>query len=152
MAGLGCALALARDGHRVTIVERDDTPMPANPDDAFAHWERRGAPQVRHSHAFLARLRLLLLERAPDVHAALMAAGAAELRFTDQLPPTLTDLSPYPGDDDLVAIACRRTTFEWVLRRAALAEDGVELRHGVSADGLVVDPSHPHNGVPVVRG
>jgi 2-polyprenyl-6-methoxyphenol hydroxylase-like FAD-dependent oxidoreductase len=148
MAGLGSALALSRDGHHVTIVERDDTPMPANPDDAFEHWERRGAPQVRHSHAFLARLRLLLLERAPDVHAALLDAGATELRFVDHLPDTLTDRSERPGDDELVAIACRRPTFDWVLRRRALAEPEVELRHGVAADGLVAT----RNGVPVVTG
>src|SRR3954463_3566691 len=152
MAGLGCALALSRDGHRVTIVERDDTPMPASPDDAFEHWERRGAPQVRHSHAFLARLRLLLLERAPDVLAALLAAGATELRFTDHLPPTLTDHEPRDGDDDLVAIACRRTTFEWVLRRLVLAETAVDLRHGVVADGVVASPSRNGTGVPDVSG
>src|SRR4051812_40111908 len=122
MAGLGSALALARAGHEVTILERDDTPMPASPDDAFEHWERRGAPQVRHSHAFLARMRLLLLSRVPDVYDSLLEAGATELRFTDHLPDTLTDHDARPGDDDLVAIACRRTTFEWVLRRAALAE------------------------------
>ena len=56
MAGLGTALACARDGHRVTILERDATPMPESADAAFS-WERRGAPQVRHSHAFLARSR-----------------------------------------------------------------------------------------------
>ncbi len=150
MAGLGSALALARDGHAVTILERDDTPMPDSPDDAFAHWERRGAPQVRHSHAFLARLRLLLLARAPDVYDALLAAGASELRFTDHLPDTLTDRDPRPGDDELVAIACRRTTFEWVLRRAVLAEPGVELRHGVAADGLVAEGGD--GGVPRVTG
>jgi 2-polyprenyl-6-methoxyphenol hydroxylase-like FAD-dependent oxidoreductase len=150
MAGLGSALALARDGHAVTIVERDDTPMPASPDDAFEHWERRGAPQVRHSHAFLARLRLLLLARAPDVYAELLAAGATELRFTDHLPDTLADHDPRLGDDDLVAIACRRTTFEWVLRRAALAEAGVELRHGVAAEGLA--GATGGGGVPRVTG
>jgi 2-polyprenyl-6-methoxyphenol hydroxylase-like FAD-dependent oxidoreductase len=139
MAGLGSALALARDGHQVTILERDDTPMPASPDDAFEHWERRGAPQVRHSHAFLARMRMQLLARVPDVYASLLDAGASELRFTDHLPDTLVDHDLRPGDDELVAIACRRTTFEWVLRRAALAEPGVELRHGVAAGGLVAD-------------
>jgi hypothetical protein len=41
-----------------------------------------------------------------------------------------------PGDDDLVALACRRTTFEWVLRRLVLAEAGVDLRHGVAASAL----------------
>ena len=132
IGGLGTALACARDGHQVTILERDDTPMPADANSAFA-WERTGAPQVRHSHAFLARLRNLLCERAPDVLDALLAAGAFEIPFMQNLPPTLRDRSPRPGDDELVALACRRTTFEWVLRRLVLAEPGVELRHGVAA-------------------
>jgi 2-polyprenyl-6-methoxyphenol hydroxylase-like FAD-dependent oxidoreductase len=135
IAGLGTALACARDGHQVTVLERDDTPMPPDADAAFG-WQRTGAPQVRHSHAFLARLRNLLRDRAPDVLEALFASGAAEIRFTDDLPITLTDRSPRPGDDDLVALACRRTTFEWVLRKQALAEPGVEFRHGVAATGL----------------
>ncbi len=135
IAGLGTALACARDGHEVTILERDDTPMPADADAAFA-WKRTGAPQVRHSHAFLARLRKLLKERAPDVLDALLAAGAAEIRFTENLPETLTDREPRPGDDELVAIACRRTTFEWVLRRLVLAEPHVTLEHGNAAGAL----------------
>jgi len=135
IAGLGTALACARDGHRVTVLERDDTPMPANADAAF-EWVRTGAPQVRHSHAFLARLRNLLLERAPDVLDALFAAGATEIPFTANLPETLTDRSPRPGDDELVALACRRTTFEWVLRRLVLDEPGVELGHGLAARTL----------------
>src|SRR5437868_14004091 len=100
IAGLGTALACAREGHEVTILERDDTPMPANAEEAFA-WKRTGAPQVRHSHAFLARLRNLLRDRAPDVLDALLAAGATEVRFTDNLPPTLKDFTPHPGHDDL---------------------------------------------------
>src|SRR5262245_2660355 len=144
MAGLGTALACARDGHQVTILERDATPMPPSPDAAFA-WQRRGAPQVRHSHAFLARLRNLLRDRAPDVLEELLTAGATELPFTAELPPTLTDRSPRDGDGDLVALACRRTTFEWVLRRAAMAQDGVELRDGVGVD---VDGLQARPGVP----
>jgi 2-polyprenyl-6-methoxyphenol hydroxylase-like FAD-dependent oxidoreductase len=113
--------------------------MPESADAAFA-WDRRGAPQVRHSHAFLARLRNLLLDRAPDVYAGLLAAGATELRFTDKLPPTLTDREPRPGDERLCALACRRTTFEWVLRRAVLAVPDVEFVDGVTIDGLVARP------------
>ena len=139
IAGLGTALACARDGHEVTILERDDTPMPETADEAF-EWKRTGAPQVRHSHAFLARLRNLLRERAPDVRDALLAAGASEISFTANLPPTLTDHDPRAGDDELVAFACRRTTFEWVLRRLVLSEPGVELRHGIAATGLTATP------------
>ena len=142
VAGLGSALALGRAGHRVTIVERDATPLPADPDSAF-WWDRRGAPQVRHSHAFLARLRNLLRDRHPDVLQALLDAGATELRFTEVMPDTIDDRSPQAGDEDLVALACRRTTFEWVLRKAALASPGVTLIDGVVVDGLAAtdDPS-----------
>ena len=136
VAGLGTALALSRAGHRVTLVERDATPLPADPDAAF-EWDRRGAPQVRHSHALLARLHNLLRDRYPDVLDALLDAGATEMRFTDNLPEEITDRDPRPGDEDLVALACRRTTFEWVLRRTVLATDAVELRHGVTVEGLV---------------
>jgi 2-polyprenyl-6-methoxyphenol hydroxylase-like FAD-dependent oxidoreductase len=136
IAGLAGALALARDGHAVTVVERDATPMPATADEAFSAWQRRGAPQVRHSHAFLARLRNLLSDRAPDVLERLLAAGASEIRFTDHLPETLTDRDPRPGDDLLVALACRRTTFEWVLREHVLALPGVTFHDGVDVAGL----------------
>ena len=142
VAGLGAALSLGRAGHEVTVLERDATPLPADPDAAF-WWDRRGAPQVRHSHAFLARLRNLLRDRHPDVLEQLLDAGATELRFVEDMPATITDRSPRPGDEDLVALACRRTTFEWVLRKAALASPGVALLDGVVVDGLAAtdDPS-----------
>jgi 2-polyprenyl-6-methoxyphenol hydroxylase-like FAD-dependent oxidoreductase len=138
VAGLGTALALSQQGHRVTVVERDATTVPDSPDAAFEQWHRRGAPQVRHSHAFLARLRNLLRDRAPEVLADLLAAGATELRFLDHLPPSVVDDGPRPGDDDLVALACRRTTFEWVLRRDALGARGVGLVEG-AVTGLVAE-------------
>ena len=142
VAGLGTALSLGRAGHEVTVLERDSTPLPADPHAAF-EWDRRGAPQVRHSHAFLARLRNLLRDRHPDVLDLLLEAGATELRFVDDLPVTILDRAARPGDEDLVALACRRTTFEWVLRRAALASPGVRLLDGVVAEGLTAtdDPS-----------
>ncbi len=85
VAGLATALQLGRAGHTVTVIERDDTPMPATADEAF-DWNRRGAPQVRHSHAFLARLRNLLRDHQPDILDALLAEGATEMRFGDGVP------------------------------------------------------------------
>jgi 2-polyprenyl-6-methoxyphenol hydroxylase-like FAD-dependent oxidoreductase len=143
VAGLATAVQLGRAGHVVTVIERDDTPMPASADEAF-EWNRRGAPQVRHSHAFLARLRNLLRDHQPDILEALLAEGATEMRFGDGVPPEM-EFEPEPGDDDLVMIACRRTTFEWVLRRAALAEANVTIRTGVAAVGLLArEPLAPH--------
>ena len=151
VAGLGSALVLARQGHDVTVIERDDTPMPTSADDAF-EWDRRGAPQVRHSHAFLARLTTLLRREHPDVYDALLAEGATEMRFGDDLPPTITDFVREPGDDELVMLACRRTTFEWVLRRCAIAEGRVTFRTGVGVDGLVTADTSLVEGVPHVTG
>jgi 2-polyprenyl-6-methoxyphenol hydroxylase-like FAD-dependent oxidoreductase len=136
VSGLSCALTLARQGHQVTVLERDATPMPETADAAF-DWDRRGAPQVRHSHAFLARLRNMLRDQYPDVLQALLDAGASEIRFGESLPPTITNFQFEPGDEDLAMIACRRTTFEWVVRRAALAEGRVEFRTGVAVDGVL---------------
>ncbi|HVM01268.1 MAG TPA: FAD-dependent oxidoreductase [Acidimicrobiales bacterium] len=149
VAGLGSALALARAGHRVTVVERDAVPPADSPDAAFEHWRRRGAPQTRHSHAFLARLRNLLRDRFPDVLADLLDAGVTEIDFTRHPPPALRPLAPEPGDEDLVGLACRRTTFEWVLRRSAVAAEGVTIVPGEVAGLVAGDVA---GGVPRVAG
>lgn len=135
VAGLSTAIFCARDGHEVVLLERDATPLPQGPDEAF-EWQRRGAPQVRHSHAFLARLRNLLRDELPEVREDLLASGALEVRWADMVPDTLGDVPAEPEDEDLVMLACRRTTFEWVLRRAALGTDRVELRDGAVVTGL----------------
>ncbi|HEX9260460.1 MAG TPA: FAD-dependent oxidoreductase [Acidimicrobiales bacterium] len=142
VAGLGAAVTLSRRGHKVTLLERDATPLPASADEAF-DWDRRGAPQVRQSHAFLARLCLLLRDQYPDVLQALLDEGAEELRFGDALPPTLQGYEPQPDDVDLTILALRRTTYEWVLRRAALASPGVTLRDGIVVEGLVATGASP---------
>ena len=140
VSGLGAALFLARAGHAVTLLERDATPFPADPVTAFESWERRGAPQVRHSHAFLARLRNLLRDRMPDVLAALLAVGAEELPLSNLLREEIDDRSPRPGDDELTLLACRRLTFEWVLHRIALETPGLSFRDGVTARGIELEP------------
>ncbi len=140
VAGLGAALALAQRGHSVTVFERDDTPMPHSADEAF-DWDRRGAPQVRHSHAFLARLVGLLRSDYPDIYQQLLDEGATEMRFGDDLPPTITNFERQPADEDLVMLACRRTTFEWVLRRAALIDGRVEFRTGIAVTGVLAEPA-----------
>lgn len=151
VSGLSTALKLSRRGHRVTVVERDDTPMPDSADQAF-DWDRRGAPQVRHSHAFLARLVGLLRANEPDVLDRLVAAGATEIRFGDDLPPTMKEFAPEPGDAELSMLTCRRTTFEWVLRRSVLDEGRVEFRVGRGVRSLLTDRLAETAGRPRVVG
>jgi 2-polyprenyl-6-methoxyphenol hydroxylase-like FAD-dependent oxidoreductase len=145
IGGLGTALALGRAGHRVTVLERDVLPAIDDPDEAFAA-ERRGAPQVHQTHGFLARLQVVLRDRFPDVFEDLMAAGCTTMSTTANLG------EPRPGDEDLKVLIVRRTTLEWVLRRAALAQPGVEIRSGVGVSGLVGDRGSGPSAVPTVTG
>ena len=138
VSGLAACVALARDGHDITLFERDPLELAADPHEAFEA-DRRGAPQIRHSHAFLARVRNLLRDHYPDVLDALHAAGATDLRFADGLPLSITNYVPEPGDEDLSMLACRRTTFEWVLRRIATSEGRVAVRGGIEVVGLVAN-------------
>ena len=135
VSGLGAAINLAHDGHDVVVLERDATPLPGSADEAF-EWNRRGAPPVRHSHAFLARGRNLLRDRMPTVRDALLAAGATEVGWSEMVQESDIDRTPEPGDEDLVMLACRRSTFEWVLRTHALSTDRVKIRDGTIVTGL----------------
>ncbi|HXQ23982.1 MAG TPA: FAD-dependent oxidoreductase [Candidatus Acidoferrales bacterium] len=148
ITGLAAALVLSKRGARVTLLDRDAEPAVGSADAAFMEWERRGAPQVRHSHAFLGRLRTLLRERHPELLQELLDAGARELRMMEHPPHTLRGLTLQPGDEELVALGCRRTTFEWVIRRAVLAGGNVSLIAGTTVRGLIGSAESP----PVISG
>lgn len=149
IAGLAAALLLARRDQQVTLVERDAASPPADI-EGVPGWVRRGTPQAGQSHAFVARCRQLLADEAPDVLAQLLEAGALELDLGASPPPTLL-ASPRP-DADLVVLGVRRPVFEWVLRRAVEAEDGVTVRSGAAAVGLRTHPGDGASGVPTVTG
>lgn len=139
VAGLAAGLALSRDGHRVVILEKDATPLPASPLEAFESWRRPGAPQTRHSHAFLARLRNSLRDDAPELLASLLEHGVDELRFEDAVKRDFPDAEIEASDEDVSLLACRRVTFEWVLRKHVLATGLVEFRDGVEVVGLCAE-------------
>lgn len=143
ITGLAAALVLRARGARVTILERDPEPALASASAAFETWDRRGAVQVRHSHAFLGRLRSLLRERYPELLDALLAAGARELKMMEHPPRTLRSLQPQPGDEQLVALGCRRTTFEWVTRRFVLARGDVSVIPNATVHALLAADGAP---------
>ena len=130
VSGLAAALSLARAGHRVTLVERDPVDL-GEPQDSVG-WMRRGIPQILQAHAFTPRGRLELLREFPDVFASLLDAGADDLDLVTKLPGG----ERRPGDEELRFIGVRRPLIEWALRKAVLADPGVELRSEVTATGL----------------
>ncbi len=137
ISGLAAALVLRLRGARVTVLEPDAVDNSVDPDTAFSTWGRGGAPQVRHSHVFLGRLRNLLRDHYPIVLEKLLSAGARELRGTHRPPLPLSGLAAEPGDEDLVALGCRRVTFEWVLRRHVLDLGAVEVIGGAKVVALL---------------
>ena len=66
----------------------------------------------------------------------MLAAGVAEAPLRTQMPETLADTAPRPGDEDLMPVMTRRSTVDWVLGRSAAAEPRVEVRYGVKVAGL----------------
>ena len=135
VAGLAAARLLARHFTRLVVIERDTRTDVAVPEDAFAAWERPSVPQFRHSHAFLARLRLILLAHMPDVLERLRDAGVREIQLVETVPPGMP-WTPRPADEDVVLLACRRATFEWALRESVRTLPNVELREGTTVTGL----------------
>ena len=136
VCGLASGLMLARDGHDVTVLERDPAPVPDTPERAWDTWERGGVAQFRQAHYLHTRARHLLEAELPDVRDALVAAGATRIDWTRMLPPTIADREPRPGDERLWTLTARRTTLEHALARAAEAQDGVVVRRGVAATRL----------------
>jgi len=129
IAGLAAARLLARHYPRVVVLERDVRTDCGDPESAFGTWQRPGVPQFRHSHAFLARLRLVLLAHLPELLDRLRALGVRELGLAEIAPPGIT-LAHEDGDEEVVLLACRRATFEWALRECVRMRPGIELREG----------------------
>lgn len=142
-AGLFASLMLARAGHEVVVLERVRIQPAPDVESAAAAAFRPSAPQIVQPHIVMARCRELLLQWLPDVYGALIAAGVTEAPVWTQMPDSLSDHSTWPGDEQLTMLMTRRSTLDWVLQRAVLAEPGVTLRCGVHVTGLLTAPGEP---------
>jgi 2-polyprenyl-6-methoxyphenol hydroxylase-like FAD-dependent oxidoreductase len=110
--GMFCAMALARRGDEVTVVDRDAGPPASGP------WARRGVMQYRLPHFFRSIVRQAMTDELPDVWQAILDAGGIEVQPANGLPDRFTQLQ------------CRRSTFERALWIAAAREPRLTLRTG----------------------
>jgi 2-polyprenyl-6-methoxyphenol hydroxylase-like FAD-dependent oxidoreductase len=144
ICGLAGAMMLSRDGHEVTVLERDPAPVPASPEEAWEDWDRDGVTQFRQAHYLQPGGRAVLEEELPDVYEALRAE-ALSFSPLNLLPPWIADRAPRDGDDRFMTVTGRRTTLERIVARAAENEPHLEVRRGTAVgdvltthiDGLV---------------
>jgi 2-polyprenyl-6-methoxyphenol hydroxylase-like FAD-dependent oxidoreductase len=141
IAGLTSALLLSRAGHQVTVLERDADPLPSHWSTA-ARWPRASVPQTHHAHSFSGRVRRFLALRLPDLLEDLETNGSETYHQGEWLPATAVGADQVDPRRlaDLASLGCRRTTFEWVLRRRVAAQPGLALHTGVTVTGLRWQP------------
>ena len=137
VCGLATGWLLARDGHAVTLLERDPGPVPDTPAAAWEGWERGGVRHFKQPHGLQPRARMVLERELPDVVAACLAGGAELANPLDALPPTITDRAPRPGDERFVTLHVRRPVLEQALAQAAEDQPGLRVRRGIAAAGLI---------------
>ncbi len=142
-AGMFAALILAQAGHEILLLERENLELAPDVESAAASAFRMGAPQIVQPHIIMAKCRELLAEHLPDVHDALLAAGVIVAPLWTQMSPTLADHSARPGDERLTLLMTRRSTIDWVLRKAIAVEPGVTMRSGTRVSGLLAHPGRP---------
>jgi 2-polyprenyl-6-methoxyphenol hydroxylase-like FAD-dependent oxidoreductase len=144
LAGLSTAMLLTRDGHEVTVLERD----PAAPgDQPWDGWERPGVNQFRLPHYLLPRWWTELRTELPDAAEAVLAAGGARFNALTSLPPDMRG-EAREGDERFETVTARRPVVEAAMAAAADAA-GVTVRRGVRVTGVRTDGRSP---VPRVTG
>jgi 2-polyprenyl-6-methoxyphenol hydroxylase-like FAD-dependent oxidoreductase len=149
VCGLAGGMMLARDGHDVTVLERDAAPAPESPQDAWETWDRDGVRQFRLAPFLAPAGRAVLEEDLPEVLQDLVAAGAARMDLLALMPPNLAEDQPRAGDERFVTYTARRPIFEQVLSKAAAEEPRLDVRRGAAVKELTMDLV---NGAPHVDG
>lgn len=121
VAGLFCARAIARQGHRATLFEPDASHASDDADDAFLQWRRPGVPQFRQPHNARAFLREALQRTDPTLLDGMVGAGMKlhQWRLSEALQRATGDYS------DLVSLQGRRAALELPLRRIVYAMENV---------------------------
>src|SRR3954453_16024011 len=136
MIGLLAAAMLANDGFDVTVLEADPDPPPPTPVDAWDTW-RRGGPQFRQPHNLFPRFRDVADAELPGLADALRAAGMFTENMLANMPPSINDRDPRPGDDRFTYPTGRRPVIEAVVAAYAEQRPRLDGRRGVKAIGRV---------------
>jgi 2-polyprenyl-6-methoxyphenol hydroxylase-like FAD-dependent oxidoreductase len=149
LTGLTTAMLLARDGHDVTVLERDADPPPGAPaESAWTGWDRAGVAQFRQLHLMLPRWREVMETELPSVLEALRAAGGLDHNALHHRPVGQTG-GWQPGDERFALVTARRPVLEAAVAAAAEGCPGLRIRRAVRVTGLLTSDA---GAVPHVVG
>ncbi len=131
MAGLSAAAAMAPFFQAIEIFERDVLPGRAQP--------RKGVPQDRQVHILLKGGELALEELLPGIAREFRAAGAVEVRQSEDASTWEHDAWHPARALGYSQLLLSRPAYEQVLRARVLRLGNVTLRDGEALDGLPGD-------------
>lgn len=137
-SGLSTAMLLAREGHDVTVLERDVDEPAGGAEQVWKTWRRRGVAQFHQLHFILGRWADLMASELPDVLVELESRGAARLDLVGMYAPQVPG-EARRGDERLQAVTARRPVLEAALAAVAGRTPRVTVRRGIRATRVVVD-------------
>lgn len=131
IAGLAAAAALASIFETVEVFEKDDLPDAPHP--------RKGVPQDLQVHTLLKGGELALESLMPGTRSALLAAGATEVRQTEDVSIWERDAWHAARDLGHSQLMMSRPAFERALRRQVLRLGNVAIRDRTAVEALPSD-------------
>jgi hypothetical protein len=135
LTGLTTAMLLARDGHDVTVLERDAADPPPGVEASWTGWDRAGVAQFRQLHLMLPRWREVIETELPDVLDALRAVGGLDHNMLHHRPPR----RPAAGSPETSGSrwSPRAGRCSEAVAGAAASCPGLRIRRGVAVAGLL---------------
>ena len=149
VVGLCCSVLLAKDGHEVTVLERDPEEPPA-PDAAWSSWNRRAVNQFRMLHSILPRFNQVMRVEAPEIITAMKDAGALCSNAVADIPADFTG-GFRDADTRFDAVTARRPVAEAAIAAVAARTPGVTVRRGEVVGSLLCGTPLA-DGIPHVIG
>ncbi|MDN3271949.1 NAD(P)/FAD-dependent oxidoreductase [Streptomyces sp. MA15] len=144
IVGSFASMILAREGHRVTVLDRDQV-------GAVAPQSRQGVKQYGQTHILMPGGARILDRETPHAVRRILDAGGRSHDMLAGVWAAGTVGPRRPGDEQYETYAARRPVLEAALQGAAANTDGVTLRAGSRVRALLTGEPRVH-GRPHVTG